>query len=146
MVGMNLNYRPKILFCAFIVFCTAISANAELAPGGWNPVVRERLNALIERNRGNPDAYAVFDFDYTAAIGDLSYVCMWELLESFALKVDDFHALMSAGLGPQYKSDIDASAILAGTIMGALNGSEEFKQQLARAREEYARLKRKAKK
>ena len=48
--------------------------------------------------------------------------------------------------GYHYKSDIDASAILAGTIMGALNGSEEFKQQLARAREEYARLKRKAKK
>ena len=84
-----------------------------LSPGGWNPVVRERLNALIERNRGKPDAYAVFDFDYTAAIGDLSYVCMWELLESFALKVDDFHALMSAGLGPQYQRDLDALGQLA---------------------------------
>ena len=87
-----------------------------LSPGGWNPVVRERLNALIERNRGNPDAYAVFDFDFTAAIGDLSYVCMWELLESFALKVDDFHALMSAGLGPQYQSDIDALGKLAAQL------------------------------
>ena len=87
-----------------------------LSPGGWNPVVRERLNALIERNRGNPDAYAVFDFDYTTAIGDLSYVCMWELLESFALKVDDFHALMSAGLGPQYQSDIDALGKLAAQL------------------------------
>ena len=35
-----------------------------LSPGGWNPAVRERLNALIERNRGNPDAYAVFDFGF----------------------------------------------------------------------------------
>ena len=42
--------------------------------------------------------------------------------------------------GYHYKSDIDASAILAGTIMGALNGSEEFRQQLVRAREEYQRI------
>ena len=89
------------------------SPNGPLSPGGWNPATRARLNALIERNRGNPDAYAVFDFDYTTAIGDLSYVCMWELLESFALKVDDFHALMSAGLPPEYKSDMDALGQLA---------------------------------
>ena len=39
------------------------------------------------------------------------------------------------------ESDIDTSLMLAATIMGALNGSDAFKQQLARAREEYARLK-----
>ena len=44
--------------------------------------------------------------------------------------------------GHHYKSDIDCSLMLAASIMGALNGSEAFKLQLARAREEYARLKR----
>lgn len=43
--------------------------------------------------------------------------------------------------GHHYKSDIDTSLMLAATIMGALNGNERFKQQLARARKEYARLK-----
>ena len=87
-----------------------------LSPGGWNPSVRERLNALIERNRGNPDAYAVFDFDYTAAIGDLSYVCMWQLLETFDVKVDDFHALIADGLKPEYRADIDEIGKLAAKL------------------------------
>ena len=78
--------------------------------------MRERLNELIERNRGNPDAYAVFDFDYTTAIGDLSYVCMWELLENFDIKVDDFHALIAEGMDPKYKDDIDEISRLAAKL------------------------------
>ena len=92
------------------------SPEGPLSPGGWNPVVRERLNALIEKNRGNPDAYAVFDFDYTTAIGDLSYVCMWELLENFDIKVDDFHALIAEGMDQKYKDDIDEIGRLAAKL------------------------------
>ena len=88
------------------------AANAALAPGGWEPSVRERLDALIERNRGNKDAYAVFDFDYTTAIGDLSHVCMWQLLETFDFKFDDFRALMSKGIDPKYGKEVDALADL----------------------------------
>ena len=87
-----------------------------LSPGGWNPVVRERLNDLIEKNRGKPDAYAVFDFDYTTAIGDLSYVCMWELLENFDIKVDDFHALIAEGMDQKYMDDIDEIGSLAAKL------------------------------
>ena len=76
----------------------ALGTQAALAPGGWNPVVRERLDALIERNRGNPDAYAVFDFDYTTAMGDLSYVCMWHILERFAFQTDDYRAMLTVGV------------------------------------------------
>ena len=87
-----------------------------LKPGGWEPSVRARLEALIERNRGNPDAYAVFDFDYTSAIGDLSYVCMWHLLETFDLKTDDFRALFAKGLDPQHMEEIDAISALAAKL------------------------------
>ena len=87
-----------------------------LKPGGWEPSVRARLEALIDRNRGNPDAYAVFDFDYTTAIGDLSYVCMWHLLDTFDLKVDDFRAVFAKGLAPQHMGEIDAISALAAKL------------------------------
>ena len=87
-----------------------------LKPGGWEPSVRARLEALIERNRGNPAAYAVFDFDYTSAIGDLSYVCMWHLLETFDLKADDFRALFAKGLKPRHMAEIDALSALAAKL------------------------------
>lgn len=97
--------------CSVVVRCIAAfwigTASAALEPGGWEPSVRERLDALIERNRGNKDAYAVFDFDYTTAIGDLSYVCMWQLMETFDFKFDDFRSLMSSGLDARYVKDIE---------------------------------------
>jgi len=52
-----------------------------LTAGNWNPSVKRRLNEVIERNRGNKSAYAVFDFDYTMVIGDLSYTLIWRILE-----------------------------------------------------------------
>ena len=94
------------------VACDAIA----LKPGAWEPSVRERLNALIERNRGNPDAYAVFDFDYTTAIGDLSYACMWRLLETFDVKTDDLRAMFAEGMAPQYAEQIDAICNLAAKL------------------------------
>ena len=84
-----------------------------LSPGGWNPVVRERLNELIERNRGNPDAYAVFDFDYTTAIGDLSYVCMWHILERFDFKVDDYRDMLTGAMAPSLMAEANAIADIA---------------------------------
>ena len=103
----------RLAFCVMASWWLA--ANAALAPGGWEPSVRERLDALIERNRGNPDAYAVFDFDYTTAIGDLSYVCMWQLLETFdfKFKTDDFRSLMAEGVDSRHAGEIDALAALA---------------------------------
>ncbi len=51
------------------------------------------------------------------------------------------YALGRVVAGYHYKSDIDASAILAASIMGALAGNDAFRRQLEKAREEYARLK-----
>lgn len=52
-----------------------------LTAGNWNPPVKKRLGEVIEKNRGRKDAYAVFDFDYTMVIGDLSYTLIWHILE-----------------------------------------------------------------
>lgn len=52
------------------------------------------------------------------------------------------YALGRVVSGYHYKSDIDASAILAASVMGALAGNDAFRRQLEKARQEYARLKR----
>lgn len=110
---MNLARKAAIGSVACALW--ALAAGAALRPGGWEPSVRERLDALIEKNRGQPDAYAVFDFDYTTAIGDLSYVCMWQLLETFDFKfsLDRFRTLMAEGVNPKHFAEIDALAKLA---------------------------------
>ena len=102
----------RLAFCVIALW--AFVAGAALDPGGWEPSVRERLDALIERNRGNPDAYAVFDFDYTTAIGDLSYVCMWQILETldFKFNPEDFVKLMAEGVAARHSDEIDALAAL----------------------------------
>ena len=101
------------LACCIIALWT-FTTGAALVPGGWEPSVRERLDALVEKNRGNPDAYAVFDFDYTTAIGDLSHVCMWHLLETldFKFDLDDFKKLIAEGVDPRHSSEIDTLASL----------------------------------
>ena len=53
------------------------------------------------------------------------------------------YALGRVVAGYHYKSDIDASAILAASVMGALAGNERFKNQLEKAKAEYAQLKKK---
>ena len=53
------------------------------------------------------------------------------------------YALGRVVAGYHYKSDIDASAILAASIIGALGANERFRQQLEKARQEYTRLKKK---
>lgn len=48
--------------------------------------------------------------------------------------------------GYHYKSDIDASAILAASVIGALASNDAFRKQLEKARKEYKTLKQKTKK
>ena len=103
--------KKYIFAISFVLYIFCVEA--ALVPGGWNPSVRERLDALIERNRNNPDAYVVFDFDYTTAIGDLSYVCMWRILERFEFKTDDYRNMLTVGVSPRLKPEADAIADIA---------------------------------
>ncbi len=92
---------------AFLAVCLIVcSAEAALAPGGWNPDTKARLDALVERNRGNGDAYAVFDFDYTTAIGDLTYLCMWHVIETMNFRTDDVAALLAEGVPARYRGEV----------------------------------------
>ena len=68
------------------------------AAAGWEPSVKRALDDLVERHRGDPTAYAVFDFDYTLAIGDSSYVCIWQILETGDFRGGDMVKLMSEGV------------------------------------------------
>ena len=95
------------------IFAVAMESAALLPQGNWEPSVRDRLNEVIERNKGNPDAYAVFDFDYTTAIGDLSYVCMWKILERLDLRTDDVHTMFTKDI-PQ--SHMDEATALANIV------------------------------
>lgn len=118
--------------CAALAFC----GEAALQPGGWVPSVRERLDALIERNRGNPNAYAVFDFDYTTAIGDLSYVCMWHILERFEFRVDDYREMLTGGITPGLRAEAEAVAGIAEKLKpfagSDLTGRPEWREFIRR--------------
>ena len=98
------------IIAAAVLGCLAAGAaecsRAVPARTGWNPSVKARLDALVERNRGNPDAYAVFDFDYTTAIGDLTYLCIWRAMETMDFRMDDFAALMSEGVPQEFHAEI----------------------------------------
>ena len=128
-------HRAKAMAAAV---CVALSfcAGAALQPGGWVPSTRERLDALIERNRGNPDAYAVFDFDYTTAIGDLSYVCMWYILERFEFRVDDYRGMLTGGVTPDLMADAEKAAEIAETLKpfagSDLTGRPEWREFVRR--------------
>ena len=62
----------------------------------WNPPVREGLDALIERHRGEANAYAVFDCDNTTVIGDISQAYQIVMLEElhFACTPGEMKALL----------------------------------------------------
>ena len=86
-------------------------ATLTLGPGKWCPEVRTELNALIQRNATNRTAYAVFDFDNTTAIGDISNTCQWRMLETLAFKADVGESLAS-GIPASYRPRVDEIARL----------------------------------
>lgn len=89
------------------------SAVAALPSGCWEPSVKARLDEVIAQNQGNSDAYAVFDFDYTTAIGDLSLSCVWEMLETLDFREGDFRSHVRIGLPERFRREAEALADLA---------------------------------
>lgn len=103
----------RMLLNGVLLAASLLAAVAALPPGGWEPSVKARLDEVIARNGGNPDAYAVFDFDYTIAVGDLSLSCIWEMLETMDLKAGDFRAHVKLGLPERFRPEADALSALA---------------------------------
>ena len=125
-----------IRFSAWLLaFVGALDSGAALRPGGWNPETRARLDAVVERNSGNPDAYAVFDFDYTTAIGDLSYLCIWRTLETMEFRVDGLAERLVDGIPPQFHDEARAVAALAGSVKKAASEKKVSPTELSEWRE-----------
>lgn len=78
------------------------------AGSGWEPSVKTGLEQVITANRGDRNAYAVFDFDYTLAIGDSSYVCLWRILETRDFRGGDMVGLMSEGVPQALLPQVEA--------------------------------------
>lgn len=113
----------KLTALTFGMLATAaMTAAATLPSGGWEPSVKARLDEVIAHNRGNSDAYAVFDFDYTVAIGDLSLSCVWEMLETLDFRAGDFRSHVKLGLPERFRPEADALADLADGLASCRGG------------------------
>ena len=75
-----------ILACASVALFGAV-----LPPGNWHEPVRAALQRTIDRRAGDPDAYAVFDFDNTCAIGDCEHAVLGYIIDNllFAFSPDE---------------------------------------------------------
>ena len=73
---------------------------AALPPGNWYEPVHAALQRAIDRRAGDPDAYAVFDFDNTIPIGDGEQVALGYVIDNllFAFSPDEAPAIFLDGV------------------------------------------------
>ncbi len=95
------------------------AVGATLPTGNWHPPVREALQRAIDRRAGDPDAYAVFDFDNTCAVGD------YAMLTAFAD--------MDVGLVFDTRPDADSPL---GKLLAAVRAGTAEKRFLVQGRDE----------
>ena len=79
----------------------ALSAfGAALQPGNWHEPVRAALQRTIDRHVDDPDAYAVFDFDNTCAVGDCEHAALGYMIDNlaFAFSPDELPGLFLEGM------------------------------------------------
>ena len=90
-----------ILACLSAVAFMALAAiGAPLPQGNWHAPVWEALQRAIDRRAGDPDAYAVFDFDNTIPIGDGEQVALGYVIDNllFAFSPDEAPAIFLDGV------------------------------------------------
>ena len=73
---------------------------AALPPGNWHEPVRVALQRMIDRHVNDPDAYAVFDFDNTCAIGDCEHAVLGYIIDNlaFAFSPDELPGIFLEGM------------------------------------------------
>ena len=88
----------QVIGCVF-AFCGA-AFGAALPPGNWYEPVHAALQRAIDRRAGDPDAYAVFDFDNTIPIGDGEQVALGYVIDNllFAFSPDEAPAIFLDGV------------------------------------------------
>ena len=84
-----------------VLVCVVLSAfGAVLPSGSWHEPVHAALQRAIDRRAGDPDAYAVFDFDNTCAIGDCEHAVLGYVIDNllFAFTPDEAPAIFFDGV------------------------------------------------
>ena len=84
-----------------VFLALALSAfGATLQPGNWHEPVRDALQRMIDRHANDPDAYAVFDFDNTCAVGDCEHAALGYMIDNlaFAFSPDELPVLFLEGM------------------------------------------------
>ena len=73
---------------------------AVLPPGNWHEPVRVALQRMIDRHVNDSDAYAVFDFDNTCAIGDCEHAVLGYIIDNlaFAFSPDELPGIFLEGM------------------------------------------------
>ena len=77
-----------------------VSFAKPLPRGDWEPTAHAALQAAIDRHEKDSDAYAVFDFDMTCAIGDCGHCTMDRLVRdlAFAFRPEDAERIFFEGV------------------------------------------------
>ena len=82
----------KRIFSLLLLCLTACHAPKTLESGSWDPHVRESLNALLAS--AQPGGYAVFDFDKTSIVHDVSQALWVYQIEHLAFADAPAHAFI----------------------------------------------------
>lgn len=63
----------KVLAMTMTAMVGTAFAGVSLPKDGWTNPAHSSLQSMLDRHDGDPDAYAIFDFDMTCAIGDCGH-------------------------------------------------------------------------
>ena len=91
-------------------FAVNLAFAVSLPSGDWEATAHAALQAAINRHENDPDAYAVFDFDMTCAIGDCGHCTMDRLIKdlAFAFQPEDAERIFFEGV-PDLDKPLDSS-------------------------------------
>lgn len=107
------SFSAEVRFLVLAVLAAqtivAETACAAAPASGWEPSVKAGLAQVMNAHCVDANAYAVFDFDYTLAIGDSSYVCLWQILETRDFRGGDMVKLMSEGVPAALLPEVEAT-------------------------------------
>ena len=90
--------RRAVLSTLFVLSLSVFGA--ALPPGNWHEPVRVALQRMIDRHVNDPNAYAVFDFDNTCAIGDCEHAVLGYIIDNlaFAFSPDELPGIFLEGM------------------------------------------------
>ena len=135
-IYMHRNRKGHLAgICLVGLACAMLSAaGAVLPPGNWHEPVHAALQRTIDRRTGDPDAYAVFDFDNTCAIGDCEHEVLGYVIDNllFAFSPDDAQDIFFEGV-PDLDRPLEPGKSAATTRNVVLDCADLHRELLALA-------------